>query len=190
MKKRLKQLNKNVQIPVGRGQDIHLQLNDEQNKDPDEASVHYSDLITVVLGIITMESSVLSVGRYPDKLNIQMRIDACADTCVLTMNDLQRLGFCFEIKPCNAVLNGCRGTSTCNFGATTLKVTFKDNSELSKFIIVKAPAAGHPSMTHRLPDCTRIRKHQYKQPGAIQYPNTIPKTNRSPNCKPIKAHML
>ena len=76
MKKRLKQLNKNVQIPVCKGQDIHLQLNKEQNTDHDEASVDYSDLITVVLGIITRESSVLSVGRYPDKLNSQIKIDA------------------------------------------------------------------------------------------------------------------
>lgn len=89
MKKRLKQLNKNVQIPVCKGQDIHLQLNKEQNTDHDEASVDYSDLITVVLGIITRESSVLSVGRYPDKLNSQIKIDAWADTCVLTTDDLQ-----------------------------------------------------------------------------------------------------
>ena len=62
------------------------------------------------------------------------------------MDDLQRLGFCFEIKPLNGVLSGCRGTSTRNVGSTTLKVTFKDDSELSKFIIVKAPAAGDPFM--------------------------------------------
>ena len=82
MKKRLKHVKENVQIPVYRGQDIHLQLNNEQDMDHDAASVDYSDLITVVLGIITSESSVLTVGRYPDKLNIQMNIDACADTYV------------------------------------------------------------------------------------------------------------
>lgn len=88
-----------------------------------------------------------------------MRIDVCVDICVLIMNDLQRFGFCFEIKLCNVVLNGCRGIFICNFGVIIFKVIFKDNLEFLKFIIVKVLVVGYLFMIYWFLDCIRIWKY-------------------------------
>ena len=81
--------------------------------------------------------------KINDKRNIQMKIDTGADTCILTTDDLQRLGP-VEIKPCNNVLKGYGGNPIQNLGTTNLQVTFKNTSISTKFTIVEAP--GHPSM--------------------------------------------
>ena len=73
-----------------------------------------------------------------------MKVDTGADTCILTIEDLQRLGLSVEIKPCSSILKGYGGNSIQNLGTTNLQVTFKDTSILKEFTIVEAP--GHPSM--------------------------------------------
>ena len=73
-----------------------------------------------------------------------MKVDTGADTCIPTIEDLQRLGLSVEIKPCSSILKGYGGNSIQNLGTTNLQVTFKDTSILTEFTIVEAP--GHPSM--------------------------------------------
>ena len=73
-----------------------------------------------------------------------MKVDTGADTCVLTTDDLERLGLSFEIQPCSSVLQGYGGNPIQNSGATSLQVTFKNTRISTKFNIVEAPS--HPSM--------------------------------------------
>ena len=103
---------------------------------------------------ITSDSSVDSMSSFPNKIyttvkvnnqrNIKMKVDTGADTCILTTEDLQRLGLSVEIKPCSSVLKGYGGHCIANLGTTTLQIAFKDASVSSEFTIVEAP--GHPSM--------------------------------------------
>ena len=159
MKKRLKQVHEIEQSPEYKGQEIHLYDDSEETSDSssvnscDEDEGSDSEPIAVFLDTITSGNSVDSMSSYPnkiytnvkinDKRNIQMKIDTGADTCILTTDDLQRLGP-VEIKPCNNVLKGYGGNPIQNLGTTNLQVTFKDTSISTKFTIVEAP--GHPSM--------------------------------------------
>ncbi len=160
MKKRLKQVNEIVQSPEYQGQEIHLHDDSEETNDSssvnscDEDEGSDSEPIAVFLDTITSDNSVDSMSSYPnkiftsvkinDKREIQMKIDTGADTCILTTDDLQRLCFPVEIKPCNNVLKGYGGNPIQNLGTTNLQVTFKNTSISTKFTIVEAP--GHPSM--------------------------------------------
>lgn len=88
--------------------------NDEEDTDCSGDSDEYSEPIIVVLDTITSENTVDVVSSYTesiittvkinDTLSILMRVDTGADTCVLTPHDLQKLGLCLDIKPCNVVL--------------------------------------------------------------------------------------
>ena len=81
-----------------------------------------------------------------------MKVDIGADTCILTAENLQRLGLSFEIKPWSRKLKGYEGNSIQNLGTTNLQVTFKDTSVLTEFTIVETP--GHPSMI----DCRQAQE--------------------------------
>lgn len=160
MKKRLKQVHEIVQSPQYQGQEIHLHGDDGETSDSssmsscDEEEASDSEPITVFLDTITSENSVDSMSNFPSKIyttvkingqrSIQMKVDTGADTCILTTEDLQRLGISVEIKPCSSILKGYGGTFIENLGTTTLQVTFKDTSVSTEFTIVEAP--GHPSM--------------------------------------------
>ena len=160
MKKRLKQVHEIVQSPQYQGQEIHLQGDDGETSDSssisscDEDEPSDSEPIAVFLDAITSDSSVDSMSSFPNKIyttvkvnnqrNIKMKVDTGADTCILTTEDLQRLGLSVEIKPCSSVLKGYGGHCIANLGTTTLQIAFKDASVSSEFTIVEAP--GHPSM--------------------------------------------
>ena len=111
-------------------------------------------IVTVILNTITSESSVRSMSSYPDKIlttikinykrNIQMKVDIEADICVLTTDNLQKLGLFLGIKLCCSILKGCGGNPINNLGATNLRATFKDKLISTKVNIVEA--SGHPSM--------------------------------------------
>ena len=73
-----------------------------------------------------------------------MKVDIGADTCVLTTDDLQKLGLCLVIKPCNAVLKSYGGNTITNLGTSTLTITLKSNSASASFNIVEAHS--HPSI--------------------------------------------
>ena len=73
-----------------------------------------------------------------------MKVDIGADTCVLTTDDLQKLGLCLDIKPCNAVLKSYGGNTITNLGTSTLTITLKSNSASASFNIVEAHS--HPSI--------------------------------------------
>ena len=160
MKKRLKQVHEIVQSPQYQGQEIHLQGDDRETSDSssirscDEDEPSDSEPIAVFLDTITSDNSVDSMGSFPNKIyttikvnnqrNIKMKVDTGADTCILTTEDLQRLGLSVEIKPCSSMLKGYGGHCIANLGNTTLQIAFKDASVSSEFTIVEAP--GHPSM--------------------------------------------
>ena len=160
IKKRLKQVHEIVQSPEYQGQEIHLNDHDEETSDSSSTSSsdedEGSDLepIAVFLDTITSENSVNRMNSYPNKIyttvkindqcSIQMKVDTGADTCILTIEDLQRLGLLVEIKPCSSILKGYGGNSIQNLGTTNLEVTFKDTSILTEFTIVEGP--GHPSL--------------------------------------------
>ena len=120
----------------------------------DEEEASDSEPITVFLDTITSENSVDSMSSFPSKIyttvkingqrSIQMKVDTGADTCILTTEDLQRLGISVEIKPCSSILKSYGGNFIENLGTTTLQITFKDTSVSTEFTIVEAP--GHPSM--------------------------------------------
>ena len=149
-----------VQSPQYQGQEIHLYDHDEETSDSSSTSSSDEDEgsdpepIAVFLDTITSENSVNSMNSYPNKIyttvkindqcSVQMKVDTGADTCILTIEDLQRLGLSVEIKPCSSILKGYGGNSIQNLGTTNLQVTFKDTSILTEFTIVEAP--GHPSM--------------------------------------------
>ena len=67
---------------------------------------------------------IITTVKINDTLSVPMKVDAGADTCVLTMDDLQRLGLCLDIKPCNAVLKSYGGNTITNLGTSTLEITF------------------------------------------------------------------
>ena len=100
------------------------------------------------------KTSVFSGSSFPSKIyttvkingqrSIQMKVDRGAETCILTTEDLQRLGISVEIKPCSSILKGYGGNFIEYLGITTLQVTFKDTSVSIEWTIVEAP--GHPSM--------------------------------------------
>ena len=154
MKKRLKQVNEIAQSPDYRGHDIYLQVDDEEDTDYCGDSDEGSEPITVVLGTITSENTVDVVSSYPEKIittvkindtrSIPIKVDTGTDTCVLTMDDLQKLSLCLDIKPCNAVLKSYGGNTITNLGTSTLKITFKSNSASASFNIVEAHS--HPSI--------------------------------------------
>ena len=153
MKKRLKQVHEIVQSPEYKGQEIHLHDDSEETSDSssvnscDEDEGSDSEPIAVFLAdTITSGNSIDSMSSYPnkiytnveinDKRNIQIKIDTGADTCILTTDDLQRLGP-VEIKPCNNVLKGYGGNPIQNLCTTNLQVTSKNTSISTKFTIVK-----------------------------------------------------
>ena len=154
MKKRLKQVNEIAQSPDYRGHDIYLQVDDEEDTDYCGESDEGSEPITVVLGTITSENTVDVVSSYPEKIittvkindtrSIPIKVDTGTDTCVLTMDDLQKLSLCLDIKPCNAVLKSYGGNTITNLGTSTLKITLKSNSASASFNIVEAHS--HPSI--------------------------------------------
>ena len=160
MKKSLKQVHEIVQSPEYQGQEIHLHNDDEETSDSssinscDDDEGSDSEPITVFLDIITSDNSIDSMSSYPnkiyatvkinDKRSFQMKVDTGADTCILTTDDLQRLGISVDIKPCSSILKGYGGNPIQNLGTTSLQVTFKNTSISAKFTIVEAP--GHPSM--------------------------------------------
>ena len=154
MKKRLKQVNEIAQSPDYRGQDIYLQVDDDEDTNYCGDSDEGSEPITVVLDTITSENTVDVVSSYPERIittvkindtrSIPMKVDTGADTCVLTTDDLQKLGLCLDIKPCNAVLKSYGGNTITNLGNTTRKITFKSNSASASFNIVEAHS--HPSI--------------------------------------------
>ena len=154
MKKRLKQVNEIAQSPDYRGQDIYLQVNDEEDTDYCGDSDEGSEPITVVLDTITSENTVDVVSSYPESIittvkindtrSIPMKVDTGADTCVLTTDDLQKIGLCLDIKPCNVVLKSYGGNTITNLGTTTLKITFKSNSASVSFNMIEAHS--HPSI--------------------------------------------
>ena len=100
------------------------------------------------------KTSVFSGSSFPSKIyttvkingqrSIQMKVDRGAETCILTTEDLQRLGISVEIKPCSSILKGYGGNFIEYLGITTLQVTFKDTLVSIELTIVEAP--GHPSM--------------------------------------------
>ena len=53
---------------------------------------------------------------------MKMKVDTAADTCIITVEDLQLLPFMLEIKPCYATLKGYGGGKIHNVGATYLKI--------------------------------------------------------------------
>jgi len=140
MKKRLKQVHEIVQSPQYQG---HLHGDDGETSDSssisscDEDEASDSESITVFLVTITSDNSVDSMNSFPSKIytavkingqrSIQMKVDTGADTCILTTEDLQRLGISVEIKPCSSILKGYGGNFIENLGTTTLQVTFKDH---------------------------------------------------------------
>ena len=148
IKKRLKQVNEIAQSPDYKGQDIYPQVDDEEDTDYYGDSDEDSEPVTVVLDTITSENTVDVVSSYPEriittvKINdtrpIPVKVDTGADTCVLTTDDLQRLGFCLDIKPFNAFLKSYGGNTITNLGTFTLKITFKSNSASPSFNIVEA----------------------------------------------------
>ena len=160
MKKRLKQVHEIVQSPEYQGQEIHLHNDDEETSDSssinscDDDEGSDSEPITVFLDTINSDNSIDSMGRFPnkiyasvkinDKRSLQMKVDTGADTCILTTDDLQRLGISVDIKPCSSILKGYGGNPIQNLGTTSLQVTFKNLWISAKFTIVEAP--GHPSM--------------------------------------------
>ena len=73
-----------------------------------------------------------------------MKVDIEADICVLTSDNLQKLGLFLGIKPCCSILKGYGGNAINNLGATNLRATFKDKLISTKLNIVEA--SGHPSM--------------------------------------------
>ena len=81
---------------------------------------------------------IITTVKISDTRPIPMKVDTGADTCVLTTDDLQRLGLCLDIKPCNAVLKSYGGNTITNLGTSTLKITFKSNSASPSFNIVEA----------------------------------------------------
>ena len=109
-----------VQSPQYQGQEIHLHDHDEETSDSsstsscDEDEGSDPEPIAVFLDTITSENSVNSMNSYPDKIyttvkindqrSIQMKVDTGADICILTTEDLQRLGLSVEIKSCSSVL--------------------------------------------------------------------------------------
>ena len=104
-------------------------------------------LLTV--GSITTVESVNSSHSYSDRIfatvklndmyDMKMKVDTAADTCIITVEDLQLLPFMPEIKPCYATLKGHGGGKIHNVGAIYLKVSFEGNSIQPKFTIVDAP---------------------------------------------------
>ena len=134
---RLKQVNEIVQSPDYNGQDIHLHDDgeDETSDSCHSSSNSDSEPVTVLLDTITSENpvehSVNNLSSYPDKIfttvkindkrRLQMKVDTGADTCVLTTDDLQRLGLSLDIKPCTSVLKSYGGNTIENLGATTLQ---------------------------------------------------------------------
>lgn len=73
-----------------------------------------------------------------------MKVDTGADTCVLTTDDLQRLGLSLDIKPCTSALKSYGGNPIENLGATNLQIAYKSKSISAKFNVVEAPE--HPLM--------------------------------------------
>ena len=112
MEKQVKQVNEIIQSPDYHSQDILWQDDDEETSDSSSTCSYdennYSDLepITVILNTITSENSVHGMSSYPnkilatikinDKRNIQMKVDTGADICVLTIDDLQKVGFSLQ----------------------------------------------------------------------------------------------
>ena len=92
-----------MQSPEYQGQ-IHLQ--DDNDQTSDSSSINScaehegsdSEPITVVLDTITSSMSsypkkIYATVEISNKRNIQMKVDAGAHACILTTDDLQRLGF-------------------------------------------------------------------------------------------------
>ena len=168
MKKRLKQVNEIVQSPDYSGQDIHLHDDgeDETSDSCDFSSDSDSEPVTVLLDTIMSENpvehSVHNLSSYPDKIfttvtitdkrRLQIKLDTGADTCVLTTDDLQRLGLSLDIKPYTSVLKSYGGNPIENLGATTLQIAYKSKSISAKFNNVEAPE--HPSMI----DCQQAQE--------------------------------
>ena len=89
-------------------------------------------------------NKIYATVKINDRHSLQMKVDTGADTCILTTDDLQRLGISVDIKPCSSILKGYGGNPRQNLGTTSLQVTFKNTSISTKLTTVEAP--GHPSM--------------------------------------------
>lgn len=143
-----------MRLRKARGQDIYLQVEDEEDTDYCGDSDEGSEPITIVLDAITSENTVDVAYSYPESIittvkinntrSIPMKVYTGADTCVLTTDDLQKLGLCLDIKSCNAVLKSYGGNTITNLGTSTLNITFKSNSASASFNI--AEAHSHPSI--------------------------------------------
>ena len=115
-----------VQNPQYQGQEIHLHDHDEETSDSsstsssDENEGSDPEPIAVFLDTITSENSLNSMNSYPntiyttvkikDQCSIQIKVETGEHTCILTTEDLQRLGLSVENKPCSSILNGYGGT--------------------------------------------------------------------------------
>ena len=105
MKKKSKQVNEIVAYPGYEGQDIYLKDYgsdcDDSSSDEDSNSSH----VTVIVGTVTSEEKMDGADSYLNRLYAtvcindkrKMKIDTGADTCILTVDDLQMLGITAEI---------------------------------------------------------------------------------------------
>ena len=75
MKKRLKQVNEIAQSPDYRGQEIYLQVDDDEDTNYFGDSDEGSEPITVVLDTITSENTVDVVSSYPERIITTVKIN-------------------------------------------------------------------------------------------------------------------
>ncbi len=111
--------------------------------------------VPFTIGTVDSTSTVSSISSFPNKLfatvklnksyNLKLKIDTGADTCILTVDDLQQLPFAPEVKPSSSILKGYGGSRIKNIGATSLQVSHGEKSTQILFDVVEAPR-GNPSI--------------------------------------------
>ena len=122
---------------------------------------------------------IFATVKVNDSHKIKLKVDTGADTCVLTIDDLQNLPFPVSPRKSNNILNSYGGGLLKNYGTVKLKVTFRNQSTVATFNVVHAPGE------HSILGCRqsqelgiiRVNIHQIKEETQTTATETLSKRN-------------